>query len=102
MTTFADRFRALDALRTSKVERSRFCSSLTVPSILPPEGWNEQSQLSQPYSSVAARGVTAMASRMLSALLPLNDTPFFRFELATGMEPETDVSNYLSNISYQV
>ena len=102
MTTFADRFRALDALRTSKIERSRFCSSLTIPSILPPEGWNEQSQLSQPYSSVAARGVTAMASRMLSALLPLNDTPFFRFELATGMEPETDVSNYLSNLSYQV
>ena len=102
MTSLADRFRTLDALRSSKLERARYCSSLTVPSILPPEGWTEQDQLPQPYSSTAARGVTAMASRMLSALLPLNDSPFFRFELSTGMEPEPQVDSYLSNLSYQV
>ena len=102
MSSLADRFRTLDSLRTSKLERARYCSSLTVPSLLPPEGWTEQMQLPQPYSSTAARGVTAMASRMLSALLPLNDSPFFRFELSTGMQPETQVDSYLSNLSYQV
>ena len=102
MTTLADRFRALDALRTSKLERARYCSSLTVPSLLPPDGWTEQDSLPQPYSSTAARGVTAMSSRMLSALLPLNDSPFFRFELSTGMSPEPQVDSYLSNLSYQV
>ena len=66
-THLVDRFRILDSCRTSKLERARYCSSLTVPSILPPDGWTEQDQLPQPYSSVAARGVTAMASRMLSA-----------------------------------
>jgi len=76
MASLADRFRTLDGLRTSKLERARYCSALTVPSLLPPEGWTEQMQLPQPYSSTAARGVTAMASRMLSALLPLNDSPF--------------------------
>ena len=101
-TTNADRFRILDSLRVSKLERSRYCASLTIPSVLPPEGWNEQVQLPQPYSSVAARGVTAMASRMLSALLPLNDTPFFRFELSSGMEPEMEIYSYLNNLSYQV
>ena len=44
MSTNADRFRILDSLRTSKLERSRFCSSLTIPSVLPPEGWNEHYQ----------------------------------------------------------
>jgi len=102
MTTLADRFRALDALRTSKLERARYCSSLTVPSLLPPEGWTEQAQLPQPYSSTAARGVTAMASRMLSALLPLNDSPFFKFELSSGMQAEPQVDAYLNNLSYQV
>jgi hypothetical protein len=102
MSTNADRFRILDSLRTSKLERSRFCSSLTIPSVLPPEGWNEQSQLPQPYSSISARGVTSMASRMLSALLPLNDAPFFRFELSSGIQPEIEIDSYLSNLSYQV
>ena len=102
MTTLAERFQALDSLRTSKLERARYCSSLTVPSLLPPDGWTEQDQLPQPYSSTAARGVTAMASRMLSALLPLNDSPFFRFELSTGMQAEPQVDAYLNNLSYQV
>jgi len=101
-THLVDRFRVLDSCRTSKLERARYCSSLTVPSILPPDGWTEQDQLPQPYSSVAARGVTAMASRMLSALLPLNDTPFFRFDVSSGAQPELEVYSYLSNLSYQV
>ena len=102
MSTNADRFRILDSLRTAKLERARFCSSLTIPSVLPPEGWCEQVQLAQPYSSVAARGVTAMSSRMLSAMLPLNDSPFFRFEMSSGVEAEPEIESYLSNLSFQV
>jgi len=101
MSTNSERFKILDSVRESKLQRSRYCASLTIPSLLPPEGWTEQSDLPQPYSSVSARGVTAMASRMLSALLPLNDTPFFKFELATGMEADTEVESYLNNLSYQ-
>ena len=67
----ADRFRTLDAMRTSKLFRARLCSSLTIPSLLPPKGWTEQMELTQPTSSVGARGVTSLASRMLSAMLPL-------------------------------
>lgn len=102
MDNFVDRFRVLDSLRTSKLERARYCSSLTVPSILPPLHWSEQDQLPQPYSSVPARGVTAMASRMLSALLPLNDMPFFKFDLSSGVEPDPEIQAYLENLSYQV
>jgi hypothetical protein len=100
--TLSNRFSTLDNLRTSKVERCRYFSSLTVPSLLPPDSWTEQQPLSQPYSSVAAKGVTAMASRMLSALLPLNDMPFFKFELSSGVEPDAEIYSYLEALSYQV
>ena len=100
--TISERYKKLDSSRVAKLERSRFCSSLTVPTLLPPRGWTEESQLPQPFSSVAARGVTSMASRMLSALLPLNDTPFFKFEMKNGAQPETEVREYLENLSYQV
>jgi len=96
------RFNNLDALRAAKVERSRYYSSLTVPSLLPPDAWTEQEPLPQPYSSIAAKGVTSMASRMLSALLPLNDMPFFKFELANGAEPDAEIFSYLEALSYQV
>jgi len=102
METLADKFRVLDSLRWNKLERSRYCSSLTIPSILPPEGYTEQQQLPQPFSSVASRGVTSMASRMLSALLPLNDMPFFKFELDSGDTGDTEVQQYLETLSYQV
>lgn len=100
--TIAERFHLLDGLRFAKLERARYCSRLTVPSILPPEGYTEQNQLPQPFSSTASRGVTSMASRMLSALLPLNDMPFFKFDMDSGTEPEVDVRNYLENLSQQV
>ena len=98
----AERFKLLDTLRWSKLERARHCASLTIPSLLPPEGWTEQNQLAQPFSSVPARGVTAMSSRMLSALLPLNDMPFFKFDMGSGNEPEVEVRNYLETLSQQV
>jgi hypothetical protein len=100
--TIAERWGLLNSQREAKLERSRRCATLTVPSLLPPEGWTEEDQLPQPYSSVSARGVMNMASRILSAMLPLNDAPFFRFELATGIEPTGEVYNYLESLAYQV
>lgn len=100
--TIADRFRILHSGRQAKLTRSRVCASLTVPSVLPPEGWNEEQTLPQPYSSVAAKGVTAMSSRILSALLPLNDTPFFKFALKSGVEATPEIESYLETLSYQV
>ena len=102
MKHLADRFRTLDAMRLSKIYRARLCSSLTIPSLLPPRGWTEQMELTQPTSSVGARGVTSLASRMLSAMLPLNDTPFFKFGLRSGVEPTAEIQQYLETMSYQV
>jgi len=100
--TLVERFNMLDAMRTSKLTRARLCAALTIPSLLPPSGWTEQMELAQPTSSVGARGVTSLASRMLSAMMPLNDTPFFKFGLRTGVEPTAEIGQYLETMSYQV
>lgn len=97
-----ERFRILDSNRSSKLERARYCSSLTIPTILPPESWDEGRSLPQPYSSVASRGVTSLASRILSALIPLNDTPFFKFMLKDGAFAPPEIDQYLETTSYQV
>ena len=98
----ADRFSELDTRRRSKLDRSRACAQLTIPSLMPPENWSEEYELPQPFSSVGSRGVTALASRMLSALIPLNDLPFFTFGLSTGVSPDIDTSNLLNSLSMQV
>jgi hypothetical protein len=100
--TLAERFRTLDGRRQYRIDLARKCASLTIPSVLPPRGWTEDTALPQPYSSIASRGVTAMASRMLSALIPLNDTPFFKFALKNGSEPTPEIKSYLETLSYQV
>lgn len=100
--TIANRFSELDMRRRSKLDRARECALLTIPSLMPPENWSEEYELPQPYSSVGSRGVTALASRMLSALIPLNDLPFFTFALKSGVEPEVDVNSLLNSLSMQV
>ena len=100
--TLAARFRTLDSNRTSKINRSRLCASLTIPSVLPPDGWTEERSLPQPFSSIGSRGVTALASRILSALMPLNDAPFFKFKLKSGAEPQTEISGFLETLAFQV
>lgn len=100
--TLADRFTQLHSARQSKLVRSRYCAALTIPSLLPPEGWTEEMLLPSPFSSVGSRGVTSLASRMLSAMIPVNDTPFFKFNLKSGVEPTNEINSYLETMSYQV
>lgn len=101
-TRISERFEYLDSMRSNKLERSRYMSSLTIPSLLPVNGYTNNSELPKPYSSVASRGVTNMASRMLSALMPLNDLPFFKFELADGTSPDGEIYSYMEALSYQI
>jgi hypothetical protein len=100
--TLALRFNIMDADREAKLFRARDCASLTISQLLPPENWTEQDPLPQPFSSAAAKGVVSMSSRMLSALMPLNDMPFFEFSLKDGTEPSPDVYALLEALSYQV
>tara|TARA_R100000655_G_scaffold30270_1_gene61058 strand:+ start:13943 stop:15571 length:1629 start_codon:yes stop_codon:yes gene_type:complete len=100
--TLADRYRVLNSKRQRKLDHAREASRLTIPTILPPESHGEEDQLYTPYSSVPARGVTAMSSKMLSALIPLNEEPFFKFAIKDGVNPSVQVNNYLESMADQV
>lgn len=100
--TLEERFRLLDSRRQYRIDLARKCASLTIPSVLPPLNWTDGMALPQPFSSIASRGVTAMSSRMLSALMPLNDSPFFRFGLKNGAEATPEIKAYLETLSFQV
>ena len=101
-TTVRERFEHLDSVRQSKLSRAQYMSSLTIPSLLPYEGITNNAEQPKPFSSVAARGVTNMASRMLSALLPLNDLPFFKFELTNGQAADPETYSYMEALSHQI
>lgn len=100
--TIEERFLALDGQRQAKLDRARASASLTLPELLPPVGWTETEQLIPPYSSIPARGVNALSSRMMSALLPLNDLPFFKFGSAKGETPPLEAQQYLEGLAVRL
>ena len=100
--TIKDRWWTLNAKRESKLNKSRACSALTVPTLLPYQSISGEDNLFQTYSSVQSRGVTSLASKILSVLIPLNDTPFFSFGLKNGREPTPEIAEYLNKLSFQV
>ena len=97
-----ERWEALDRKRELYLERARACSALTIPTLLPPKDHTEQAPMFQQYSSVASRGVTSLSSKILSVLIPLNDTPFFKLGLKNGRSPELHVAEYLEVLSQQI
>lgn len=86
--TAQSRYTKLMADREQYLTRARDNASLTIPALMPREGFNRTSPLPTPYQSVGARGVTGLASKLVLALFP-PATPFFRLyvpeELLTKM-----------------
>lgn len=81
--TASQRYKELEALRQPFLDRGREASKLTLPHIMPPEGYrdaNGGTKLYQPWQSIGARGVNNLASKILFVALPPN-TPFFRLKI---------------------
>ena len=66
--------------RYQYVDRARQCSTLTLPYVMPDEGFGAHSRLNTPFQGVGARGVNNLSSKLLLALLPPN-APFFRLNV---------------------
>ncbi|WP_445978430.1 portal protein [Stenotrophomonas muris] len=67
---------ANSSAHSAPLTRARTASALTIPSLLPPEGSNDSSTLTNPYQSLGSRGVNNLASKMLMALFPPGSAPF--------------------------
>ena len=96
----ATEFNRLDTRRTGKIQRAQDCSRLTVPGLFPEEGFSETMELPDVFSSLPARGVMSLSSRMVSAIYPLNQAPFFNFELDQAFVPQgADPTETMSSLS---
>lgn len=87
-------YNELVSSRSRALQMARECSRLTIPSLVPPDGTNDSTQLPQPYQSLGAYGVNNLASKILLALYPPGNT-FFRYLLpedvadqAQGLPPD--------------
>lgn len=76
--TASGRWGVLDANRKAHLERARKCSELTLPSLLPPEGADENTPLPTPWQTMGARCVNNLASKIVLTLMPPN-APCMRF-----------------------
>ncbi len=74
------RYAKYEAARSPYLRRARECATLTIPSLLPPEGSSGSTSLPTPYQSLGARGVNNLASKLLLTQLPPN-SPFFRYAI---------------------
>lgn len=97
-----ERWDVLDRKREDSLERARSCAAITVPSLLMPKDKGEDEASIQQFSSVASRGVTSLSSKILGALLPLNDTSFFKLALTNGRKPDLETVEYLELLSSQI
>lgn len=101
-TSLANRYKSLENKRQSVLTRARDCAKLTIPSLMPPDGSDEQTSLYKPFQSQGARGVNTLASKLMLTLMPPN-SPFFRFTIDpsliadSGSKPE-DVEATLSDM----
>jgi hypothetical protein len=66
----AERYGQLVPHREQFLQRARHNAMLTIPSLMPLEGHDGKSHMIEPYQSLGATGVMAMASRLTMALIP--------------------------------
>lgn len=89
-----ERWNHLHRVKSLVRTRAEQCAALTLPSVMPPEGHTEGSELPQPFQALGAKAVNNLASKILLALFPPN-TSFFKinFDESTQRELEEDGSD---------
>ena len=66
--------------RSPFLMRAQECAKYTLPTLIPPTGSNGATKYTTPFQGVGARGVNNIASKLLLALLPANQS-FFRLDI---------------------
>jgi hypothetical protein len=79
------RFQQLDSSRSALLDRAREASRLTIPSLLPEEGFDDTTDLPTPYQGLGAQAVNNLSSKILMALVPPN-APFCRLTIPDDMK----------------
>lgn len=80
VTTARNRFDYLDNARHGHLQIARQCAALTLPKVLPPEGFSSSEELPHPNQGIGAECVNKLGSKLTMTLFPPN-MPFFRLKL---------------------
>jgi hypothetical protein len=75
----AARYQQLETDRQGVLTRARECALLTIPALMPPQGFSPTTKLPTPFQSLGARGVRTLASKLLLSLFP--GIPFFNYQM---------------------
>jgi hypothetical protein len=75
----SSRYTKLEQDRNGALNRARECALLTIPSIMPAQGFSATSKLPTPYQSLGAQGVRTLASKMYMSAFP--SIPFFNYKV---------------------
>jgi len=78
--TLKSRWEKLNGTRGAVLRRARQCATLTIPSLLPPQGATQDTVLPTPWQGLGARGTNNLGSKLLLAMFPPN-SPFFRIKI---------------------
>ena len=99
------RYNQLENKREVFLERARECAKFTIPMLIPDKEAGDHTRFPTPYQGIGARGVNNLASKLLLALVPHNQT-FFRLrvddfaleEIQGNKSLKTDVETALAKI----
>lgn len=80
-------YKKLATKRDLVLNREREIAELTIPSLSPPEGYQDGDKLYTPYQDIGSRCINNMASRMVLTMLPPNRAPF-RHEVPDALVAE--------------
>ena len=86
------RYIGMETTRRPFLERARECSNLTLPYLIPPEGWTGQTPLYTPFQGIGSRGVNNLSSKLMLALFPPN-SPFARLRMQGKTEDQAKAAD---------
>lgn len=98
-TMISSEFDVLNNARSSSLERKRECAGLVLPSLLPEAGHNESTDYMVPYSSSPARMVAALASKIISTVVPLNNLQYFEIAIDDNVQQDLDPTELIKKLA---
>ncbi|RWM84316.1 MAG: hypothetical protein EOR83_16985 [Mesorhizobium sp.] len=87
----ASLYSRLESDRQNFLDRARENAKLTIPSLMPPEGYAPGQRLTTPFQSIGSHGVNTLTSKLVMTILPAN-SPMFRVSVTDQVVEELSAS----------
>jgi len=81
----------LESDRQNFLDRARENAKLTIPSLMPPDGYAPGQRLTTPFQSIGSHGVNTLTAKLVMTVLPAN-SPMFRVSVTDQVVEELSAS----------